>query len=61
VTSWAALQRVVHDYGHCDKGPAKDLFTEAVLRVVISGWPKVGDAGRFSRRTRPSRPGWTGG
>jgi hypothetical protein len=45
VTSWAALQRAVHDYGHCDKGPTADIFTEAILRVIISGWPKVGDAG----------------
>lgn len=44
VTSWAALQKAVQDYGHCDKGPTADVFTEAILRVIISGWPKVGDA-----------------
>ncbi len=45
VTSWAALQRAVHDYGHCDKGKTAETVTEALLRVVIGGWPKVGDAG----------------
>ena len=45
VTSWAALQKAVQDYGHCDKGPTADAFTEAILRVVISGWKQVGDAG----------------
>ncbi len=45
VTSWAALQKAVADFGHCDKGPTRDIFTEALLRVVIGGWPKVGEAG----------------
>jgi hypothetical protein len=45
VTSWGALQKAVQDYGHCDKGPTAEGFTEAILRVIISGWPKVGDAG----------------
>ena len=45
VTSWAALQKAVADYGHCDKGPTADVVTEALLRVVISGWPKVAEAG----------------
>jgi len=33
VTSWPALQKAAADFGHCDKGPTADLFTEAVLRV----------------------------
>lgn len=45
VTSWHALQKAVADYGHCDKGPTADVVTEALLRVVISGWPKVAEAG----------------
>ncbi|HEX4944387.1 MAG TPA: hypothetical protein VFV55_08535 [Usitatibacteraceae bacterium] len=44
VTTWAALQKAVQDFGPCDKGPTGDLFTEAILRVIISGWPQVGDA-----------------
>jgi hypothetical protein len=44
VTSWAALQKAAREYGHCDKGQTAEVFTEAILRVVISGWPKVGDA-----------------
>ena len=45
VTSWPALQKAVADFGHCDKGPTADVVTEALLRVVISGWPKVAEAG----------------
>ncbi len=45
VTNWSALQKAMHDYGHCDKGPTAEAFTEALLRVYISGWPKVADAG----------------
>ena len=45
VTTWAALAKAMHDYGHCDKGPTAEVFTEAILRVIISGWPKIADAG----------------
>jgi hypothetical protein len=45
VTTWAALQKAVADYGHCDKGGTAEIVTEALLRVVIGGWPKVADAG----------------
>jgi hypothetical protein len=55
VTSWAALQKSVKDYGHCDKGTTADLFTEAMLRVVISGWQKVGDAGSILDKDEPFR------
>lgn len=57
VTSWSALQKAVADFGHCDKGPTADLFTEAILRVVISGWPKVGDAGPILDKDAAFR-GW---
>jgi len=45
VTSWAALQHAVKDYGHCDKGKTAEIVTEALLRVVIGGWPRVNEAG----------------
>ncbi|MGE0356388.1 MAG: hypothetical protein AB7P08_05670 [Burkholderiales bacterium] len=45
VTTWAALRKTATDYAHCDKGQTAELFTEAILRVVISGWHKVADAG----------------
>lgn len=45
VTTWAALQKAVADYGHCDKGRTAEIFTEAILRVVISGWPQIAQAG----------------
>lgn len=44
VTSWSALQKAVHEFGHCDKGPTAEAFTEALLRVIISAWQQVGDA-----------------
>lgn len=46
-TSWAALHKAAADFGHCDKGPTRTIVTEAVLRVVIGGWPKVGEAGPY--------------
>jgi hypothetical protein len=57
VTSWAALQKAFQDYGHCDKGPTADVFTEAMLRVVISGWQKVGDAEPILEKDEAFR-GW---
>ena len=45
VTTWPALAQAVKDYRACDKGPTAELFTEALLRVVIGGWPKVAEAG----------------
>lgn len=45
VTTWSALQKAVQDYAHCDKGQIAEFFTEALLRVYISGWPMVADAG----------------
>ena len=45
VTSWGALQKAVADYGQCDKGKTADIVTEALLRVVIDGWPRIADAG----------------
>ena len=44
-TPWAALQRAVADYGHCDKGNTAPIVTEALLRVIISGWPNIANAG----------------
>lgn len=44
VVSWATLQKAVKDFGHCDTGPTADAFTEALMRVVVSGWPKIAEA-----------------
>lgn len=44
VTSWLALAQAVRDYRACDKGPTSETFTEALLRVLIGGWPKVAEA-----------------
>jgi len=57
VTSWAALEKSFQDFGHCDKGPTADVFTEAILRVVIGGWPNVGDAGPILEKDTAFR-GW---
>jgi hypothetical protein len=57
VTSWGALQKAVQDYGHCDKGPTADVFTEAMLRVIISGWHQVGDAEPIFEKD-PAFRGW---
>jgi hypothetical protein len=57
VTSWSALQKAVQDYGHCDKGPTADVFTEAMLRVIISGWQQVGNAEPILEKD-PAFRGW---
>lgn len=44
VTTWPALAQAVKDYRACDKGPTAELFTEALLRVVVGGWPKIAEA-----------------
>ena len=41
VTSWGALQKAVRDFGHCDRDKAAPLFTDALLRVLIDGWPNL--------------------
>jgi hypothetical protein len=43
VLSWAALQRVVRDYRQCDQGELAKLLTDALMRVVIDGWPKLAE------------------
>ena len=45
VTTWPALAQAFRDFRACDKGPTAELFTEALLRVVIGGWPKLPEAG----------------
>jgi len=59
VTSWAALQHAVQDYGHCDKGKTAEIVTEALLRVVIGGWPKISDAGPILEKDAAFRS-WLG-
>lgn len=44
VTTWPALAQAVKDYRACDQGTSAELFTEALLRVLIGGWPKVSEA-----------------
>ena len=44
VTSWPALQKAVRDFRHCDQGQAAEYFSEALMRVLISGWLQVGEA-----------------
>lgn len=44
VTTWPALAQAVKDYRACDKGQTAELFTEALLRVVVGGWPKIAEA-----------------
>ena len=44
VTTWPALAQAVKDYRACDKGTTAEVFTEALLRVVVGGWPKIAEA-----------------
>jgi len=40
VVNWDQLYRAYQDYRHCDKGETEDLFTDALLRVVVE-WKHV--------------------
>jgi hypothetical protein len=40
VVSWQNLQKTYTDYRHCDSGPVGDLFTDALMRMMI-GWKNV--------------------
>jgi hypothetical protein len=43
VLAWSAMHKTWKDYGHCDTGPVADLFTEALLRLVVGNWPKIAE------------------
>jgi len=40
VVSWQSLQKSYADYRHCDSGPVEDLFTDALMRMMI-GWKNI--------------------
>ncbi len=40
VVSWQNLQKTYTDYRHCDSGPVEDLFTDALMRMMI-GWKNI--------------------
>ena len=43
VVSWGTMHKTWKDYGHCDTGQAGELFTEALLRMIVGSWPKIGE------------------
>ena len=43
VLSWPAMHKAWKDYGHCDTGPVADLYTEALLRLIVGNWPKIAE------------------
>ena len=40
VVGYPALYRAFKDYGHCDKGPVEEGFTDAILRLMVA-WKDV--------------------
>ena len=40
ILTWGNLQKAWHDYGHCDKGNVEDVFTDALMRLMV-GWKQV--------------------
>ena len=40
VVSYPSLYRAYKDYGHCDKGPVEETFTDAILRLMVQ-WKDV--------------------
>jgi hypothetical protein len=43
VLAWPAMHKTWKDYGHCDTGQVADLFTEALLRLIVGNWPKIAE------------------
>ena len=40
VVNYPGMYRAFKDYGHCDKGPVEDVFTDAILRLMVQ-WKDV--------------------
>ena len=40
VTTYATLNKAWKDYRHCDKGTVDELFTDAILRLMVE-WKNV--------------------
>lgn len=40
VVDWGQLRKAWQDYGHCDKGPVADLYTDALMRLMVE-WKGV--------------------
>lgn len=40
VVSWPSLQKAYLDYRHCDTGPVEELYTDALLRLMVE-WKNV--------------------
>lgn len=43
VLTWPAMQKAWKDYGHCDTGAVADLYSEALLRLIVGNWPKIAE------------------
>jgi hypothetical protein len=40
VVNWGQLQKAWQDFRHCDTGPVSELYTEAIVRLLV-GWKEV--------------------
>lgn len=40
VVNWSGLHKAWQDYRHCDTGPVADVYTDALLRLVVE-WKNV--------------------
>jgi hypothetical protein len=40
--NWTQLYKAWKDYAHCDKGNVSDVYTDAMLRLIVP-WEKVKD------------------
>ena len=43
VLTWPAMHKAWKDFGHCDTGQVAELYTEALLRLIVGNWPKLGE------------------
>ena len=49
VVNYPLLYRAYKDYAHCDKGPVEDVFTDALLRLMVE-WKDVDTVAADSQR-----------
>ena len=54
VVNFDQLYKAWQDYGHCDKGPVEDVFTEALLRCIVE-WKNVEKLAGPMEKDKPYR------
>jgi hypothetical protein len=54
IEGWAALHKAWKDYGRCDSGEVADLYTDALLRLMVD-WKDMGTLADAMAKDAPFR------